>query len=70
MLGQDIGGILAQTVTAYLQKASDLEDVRDIKLTANCYEVHLDKIRDLLAGYPSAEFNSKNESESSEGFRE
>lgn len=53
-----MSGLVYKTVQAYLQKASDLDDVRDISLTANCYEVHLDKIRDLCVGIPGGEYTS------------
>ncbi len=51
--------MVSRTVRAFLEKASDLEDVRDVKLTANFYEIHLDRVRDLCVGIPNNDFNSK-----------
>ena len=59
MSSPDLGGIVSRTVRAFLDKAADLEDVRDITLTANCYELHLDKVRDLCVGIPNTEYSSR-----------
>ena len=45
-------GMVYQTVKSILQQASDLEDTRQLELTASFYDQDLDKLRDQGSGIP------------------
>lgn len=53
--GEQVVGLIPRTIQAILQRAQDLEETREITLTANCLDIYLDRIRDLCVGIPNCE---------------
>jgi hypothetical protein len=57
---EQVVGLIPRTIQAILQRGQDLEETREITLTANCLDIHLDHIRDLCVGIPNCEPRSMN----------
>jgi hypothetical protein len=50
--------VVYRTVQDFFKKADDTQDTKDVTISANCYEIHLDKIRDLCVGIPNSEYTT------------
>lgn len=56
---REVHGMIYKTVEYLLDHADNQSEIKDVRLSATCFDIYMEKIRDLLNGIEIAEYDGK-----------